>query len=113
MTFDDSDIIAEMVTAAFDEVRSELPACTAIAQRFAPVRSGLLQASTRTYLGRRSNSDVIVVVVEADPPRQTGPYNSFKKSFGQVDYGNFTNARGSSAGWVDDAANAVANKLDN
>lgn len=80
-------------------------------KRNAPFRQGGLRDATGAGLAGRSNADLAVTILYSDPP-QTAVYNSAKKNFGQVDYANFTNARGSSAGWKDRAVTEAMRAFD-
>jgi len=91
-------IIKPRVTACNDDKRG------------IPRRRGQLADSTVVYVGRQSDADTVVVIIQSDPP-QTARYNTYKKDFGAVDYANFTNARGRTAGWFDAYARRVASKI--
>lgn len=88
-----------LVDAAYDAIRARIPAAAAKSRSATPKgQSGVLAQSTRWFLADRSTAAAAVLVFLSDPP-QTAPYNTQKKSFGGIDYANFTNARGTTKGW--------------
>lgn len=107
----EQDLLAAWTDHVYENViKPRITECEKALRDAAPVRGGTLRDSVAVYLGRGSNDDTAVVVFQADPP-QTAPYNTFKKNFGRNDYANFTNARGSSAGWWDNAVRQAARKF--
>lgn len=68
-----------------------------------PYREGYLRAATWCFLTMDSDDDKAIVMLRSNPP-QTAPYNTWKIEFGNnADLANFSNHRGSSKGWWEDA----------
>lgn len=95
------------VDEIYREIKVQVTAANQIMKANTPVgASGNLQSNTGCAIAKGSDATRIEVVFfsNAGP---TAPYNSRRKDFGRVGYSNFTNRRGSTAGWFDRAVNAA------